>query len=62
MRLLCAHCAVLSDVEQYEIRASAGRFYGGGSVYKAVHKRCHKVMYLTAQMVANIRRHGAVKV
>lgn len=59
---MCSHCQMLSDVEQYEIRAAAGKFYGGGAVYKAIHKRCHKVMYLTAQMVASIKRRRAERV
>lgn len=62
MRMPCAHCRVMSDVDQYEIRASSSKFYGGGAVYKAIHKRCHKVMILTAQMVRNLRQGTAAKV
>jgi hypothetical protein len=62
MRLLCSHCNTLSDQDQYEIRASAGKFYGGGAVYKAIHKRCHKVMYLTAQMVSALKQRRGSRV
>jgi hypothetical protein len=51
MRLLCPHCHVLSDREQYVITASGAKAYDGGALYKAVHKRCKKVMYLAASMV-----------
>jgi hypothetical protein len=51
----------MSDTDQYEIRAATGKFYGGGAVYKAIHKRCHKVIYLTAQMVSSIRHKAGVR-
>lgn len=62
MRLLCANCGTLADLDQYEIRASSAKFYGGGAVYKAIHKRCHKVMLLSAQMVGNLRQRKGSRV
>ena len=51
MRLMCAHCRKLGDREDYVIKESEGKLYGGGRIYQAVHRACKKITFLPAQMV-----------
>ena len=51
MRLLCPHCKRLADRDQFVIKESEGKLYGGGRVYQAVHRTCKKMTFLPAQMV-----------
>jgi hypothetical protein len=47
---------MLSEPDQYVIKLAEGKAYGGGAVYKAIHRRCRKIMYLPAAMVRTVQR------
>ena len=58
MRLLCPHCRTLADRDQFVIKRSEARLYGGGKLVQAVHRACKKVTLFPEQTA---RTAGLVK-
>ena len=50
MRIECWTCRKLYNRDEFVITVMDGGYYGGGKMYKALHRKCRKPTYLPQQM------------